>query len=462
MKRIFGLLLVLIASLPAAHAQELLTPQKCVDLVVERALTVKQQGNTVQTAVTQYFQSKMAFLPTVNAAWDYRLNFGTSFDLFAFQRVNQTTGFSSPALQVSLPVWDGLQRLNTYKQQGQNVLATQAGLKNVINDAINNMLVLYLQIVTAQNTLAITQNRITVLQEQRDRLNKLYLAGSITQADVLNLDAQIASENVTYLQQKNALERNKLLIIQALQLDPLKQYTFSAPDTSALNLAGDVLPDLGELIITARKTSPELEELQYRVQAAKFNVKSIKAGYYPSLNVNFGLSSNYSSNGGQFVADPITGQPSRNPDGTLKLNRTEYFSQLEDNFNQSISFSLSVPIFNNFRVRTNVQLAEINIMNTELSYQLAADNLTREVQQAYLDVVAAKEQYGAILQQITAAQAAFDQTELQYNAGKATLLSYQQALNTLTTAQQQKTVALYDYFFKRKLIDFYLGKPITF
>ena len=61
-----------------------------------------------------------------------------------------------------------------------------------------------------------------------------------------------------------------------------------------------------------------------------------------------------------------------------------------------------------------------------------------------------------------AMQESFTYTEKKYNAGMANNYEYTLARNNLTKAQSDMLQSKYDFIFKLKVVDFYMGRPMSF
>ena len=138
-----------------------------------------------------------------------------------------------------------------------------------------------------------------------------------------------------------------------------------------------------------------------------------------------------------------------------------FTSQFGNNFNQSIGVSLQIPIFNRYQARTNVRKAKLNYENAELSTQIARNNLSKTIIQAILDLQAADKQYQSATQTYQANKDALNVTQQRYNVGLVNTLLYNTALTNYNKAQNDMIQAQYTVIFRSKVIDYYLGNPIS-
>jgi outer membrane protein len=122
--------------------------------------------------------------------------------------------------------------------------------------------------------------------------------------------------------------------------------------------------------------------------------------------------------------------------------------------------SLNIPIFNAWQANTNINNSKINVLNVRYSLDLTKKNLYKEIEQKYLDAIAAKKKYLATKSSLQAAQEAFVYAEKKYTVGLINSLDYNQSKNKVTKAQSDLLQAKYQYVFAVKILDFYQGKTI--
>ena len=142
------------------------------------------------------------------------------------------------------------------------------------------------------------------------------------------------------------------------------------------------------------------------------------------------------------------------------LEDNPYFDQLDQNFGQSIGLSLNVPIYDNHRNKINVERAKLGILNAELDNRQAKQQLKADVQNAIAGARAARLELSASETSLEAAKAAYENAEKRYNLGAINTLELTTAKTNLDTQELNVVSAKYDYVFRLKIIDFYLGKEL--
>jgi outer membrane protein len=141
---------------------------------------------------------------------------------------------------------------------------------------------------------------------------------------------------------------------------------------------------------------------------------------------------------------------------------TPFDDQLSQNFNQSVFFSMNIPIFNNFSVKSSIEQAEVSALSAQYQLEQTKQTLTTSIESAWADARAASEQAVAQEAALVAAERAFLNTEKRYEAGASTAIDYADARTLFDNARVNALRAKYDLAFKSRILDFYMGKAMTF
>jgi outer membrane protein len=108
----------------------------------------------------------------------------------------------------------------------------------------------------------------------------------------------------------------------------------------------------------------------------------------------------------------------------------------------------------------NIKRAKLNVESGSIQLKQTKLQLEQEVRKAYADAVKAESNMKANEKAIQASQAAFTWNELRFNEGVIGMSEYLDARNRLQQAELNYLRSKYDWLFKKKIVDFYLGKSI--
>ena len=471
--------LVLICLFFSAAAQEnkkVWTLREIIDYAVSNNLTIKRSAYGVRTGEINLLQSKMAMLPNLNANGNYGINWGRTIDpttnIFTENEIrNSNLGATSALL-----LWNGFRLFYNLKQSDAELDAANEDLIKARNDVILNVITLYLNVVFNKELYTVAQLQLNTTQEQLQRTKKLADAGSVPLADVLNLDAQLATNEVNVIQQENALNLSLLQLKQALQLPASTPMDVELPNVDitndlVINKTADEIYDIATL------SMPEIRAAELRKQSSLYAVRSAKGNLYPRISVNASYNTVYSDQRRQFFPDGnfqiVTEQigyvqGSNSPvfrDLTVPTGNISVPSlgdQYRDNRGRSVGLNLQIPIFNGLSARSAMQRAAISRDLADISYLEISNTLRQAVETAYNNAMAAGKTYSSTERQLKARDEAYRMAKQRYSLGAVNFVDYQLAENNLFQSQSDLLRAKYDFIFRKKVLDFYQGLPLDF
>ena len=135
-------------------------------------------------------------------------------------------------------------------------------------------------------------------------------------------------------------------------------------------------------------------------------------------------------------------------------------SQLNNNFNQQVGLTLSVPIFTKRVVKTQVEEAKIQVDQAQLDLKNTKITLSQTVERAYINVENAKSQYDAALEQYNYNKESYRIASEQLKVGVANTVDFLLQKTLFVQAQQAFIQAKYNELLTLKIYDFYRGIPI--
>ncbi len=458
-----------------AKAQEVWSLERCITHAVDNNITIKQAQATVATNELAQKQAKASRYPNVNASVNAGNQYGRTIDPTTNQFLNQSIGFNSMSLNAGVNVFSGGQIHHQVKQAQWDTKAAQADAENSINTLALNVASAYLSILQAEEQLNNAGNRVKQSQEQLANTNKLIEAGNTPAGERFTIEAQIARDEQAQIIALNSLELGFLNLKQLLQLEPDYPMSIERPGVAISSTIDPETLALGELYQQALATQPNVKAADYRMQSADESISLAKAAYYPTVSLFGSLTSNYST---QFRKFTPTGEVRKDPFPTLVeisgmdvpvffyspeiiVEDLKYFPQLDQNFGQSLGVNVSIPIYSNHRNKLSVERARLNRVTSEMQNTQVRQQLKNDIQTAIANARSAKLQMAAAEKTLEAQKNAYVNTEKRHAIGGANSLELTTAKNNLDIAQNDLITAKYDYLFRLKIIDFYLGVPIT-
>ena len=99
-------------------------------------------------------------------------------------------------------------------------------------------------------------------------------------------------------------------------------------------------------------------------------------------------------------------------------------------------------------------------MSAQNDLQKTKNQLRKEIEQVRADVVAAEKQFQFTKKSAEALQESFNYNQQKFNKGMLNVYDYNDAKNKVIKAESDLLQAKYDYLFKLKILDFFMGKPL--
>lgn len=449
--------------------------QECIDYALENNLLVQDKELVMNTGEVNLKESKMGMLPTLNANAQYGRNWGRSInpETNTVTTLQQDNGFGG--ITLSWLVFNGGRVHNRIKQDHLSLEANKYDLQKTKNDVILNVITFYTNVIFNKELLENSKSQLASSQKQADRTRKQVAAGALALANLKNLEAQVATNEVSVINAENQVNLSILQLKQSMQLPANEELDVAIPEIQLdeADLAG-VNPQT--VYDIAESTLPEVKSADLQIQSAAVGEKVAKSGFYPRLTFSGQLNTNYSSLAADRGLVKFTGNKIDIPIGFVQGAGTPVLAtiderttipyttgaQLNDNFGKSVGMGISIPIFNNYSVNSNVQRAKIARERAEVFAEQTRQTLRQIIETASNDVLSASKAYQSSLKQVEAQEESFRATKQRYDNGAANYTDYQVAENTLFQAKSDLLRAKYDYIFKLKILDFYQGKSIEF
>jgi len=454
-----------------SSAQEVITIQQAVERTLQNNLQIKQAKLNESLSDENLRQAKNDILPTVNGNGSLNKNFGRSLDPSTYQFISQQFTSFNGSISVGFDLFAGFQKLNQIKQNKVLLAADQTATEKVKNDLILQVVTSYMQILYNRDLLAASKQQQDVARLSLNQQQQLLDAGNKTLADVSEAKSQVATAELNVTNAQNALTISELTLAQLMEMPANTPYDVQAPLINSFTAAGTET-NIQEVYESALKTFPDIKLATLRSEAALKAVDIAKGSYFPRLTLGGSAGTNYSSGRetviSRFPRTDTIGRTAigREPvtvDGfSVQTAKQSFGSQFTDNFNQSAGLSLSIPIFNGFLTRSNVRRAKINYQGNLLQEQTAKNNLNKVISQSVADLQAARARYLSTENAFTAQKDAFFVIEQRYNVGLVNSLDYNTSRTNRNKAETDFIQAKYDLLFRAKVIDYYLGRQITF
>jgi outer membrane protein len=272
-----------------------------------------------------------------------------------------------------------------------------------------------------------------------NQVKELVDAGVQPLANINDVEATL-SNNV----QQITIAENNLDLAQ-LTLSQLLQVSYVGFDVQAIDVnqpsAALLYDDVTPILDYAYKNRNEIKIAEKNIENAELNTEISKSGFMPTVTAGY-----------RFSTFAIF--------SNLDVSSNSFFNQLNDLKGHNFSVSANFPIFSRFQNKTAVARSKIQEENSRLDLEQSKLNLESNIQRAFTEAKGAFRTYEAAKTSLEAQELSFENSQERYNIGAMNAFNLEQGRINLLNAEASLTNAKYDFVFKTKVLDFYLGKPI--
>lgn len=304
-------------------------------------------------------------------------------------------------------------------------------------DVTLNVTLAYLQVLFAYEQVENAKSQVESTQSQVDKTQILVNAGTLLIGNLYTVQSQLATDKYNQVNADNQLSIAKVNLMQLMELPVDPAFDIVRPDLSNMVIGPTKVTKTDSIFSKALKVQPDVASSELKVASAETNLKISKAALYPRLSLSTGINSAYSD------------------------ARTDAFkAQLKQNLSESVRLNLSIPIFSQKQVSTSIQKSQINVFSSQLSAQDTKNQLRKNIEQAFNDMISAQNNYEAVQNQLISTETSYNDSKRKYELGMITATDFLIAKNNYSNALANLIRAKYNYLFTTKILDFYQGNPI--
>lgn len=419
------------------------TLEDCINYALEKNIQLQQNKISLQESEEDVKEAKAALFPSLSFSTGhnvvnrpYQENSSTVSGTEIISSDSKTTYSGNYGLNAQWTLWNGNQRLNNIKQQKTNREIAQLTVAETENMLKEQIAQLFIQILYADESIAINKGTVEVSRATYERAQELFKEGSISKADLAQLETQLSNDEYQLVTSESTLRNYKLQLKQLLELDNTKEMSLVLPHISDEHVM-ELLPSQTDVYQTALATRPEIKSSKLDIDNAKLAISSAKAGYMPTISLSASTSSTTNSS-----------------------SSNNWTQQMKYGWNNMIGLSLSLPIFDQRQTKTSIRKARLQYDTTQLNLINAQKELYSTIESLYLDALNAQQQYVAAETKLKSSQTSFDMVSEQFNLGMKNTVELLTEKNNLLSAQQQRIQAKYMAILNRTLLNFYAGQEI--
>lgn len=436
MKFWYKLILLTAVGLPISLlAQTQWSLRDCIDYARRENIKVKKAQVTEESSTVDIKQSKAALFPSLSGSISQNYNRAKDSSngyqykgLFAGQY----------GLSANWTVFDGLQNVNSIKQAKLQNQADNYYTQQQQNNIEISLTQTYMQLLYAKESIKNNENIVASSLVQLNQSKDFFDAGSITRSEYAQVEAQYSSDKYNLVLAQNSYDNYILQLKQLLELNINDQFDPYFPNIKDDEIES-LIPSKYEVYNTALAIMPEVKNSELGIDIAQLEKSSAKGGYLPTLSLNAGISSG----------------------NTWNSSYPSFSTQMGRNFNQYVGFTISIPIFDNRKNKSNVEKANLQIQDAQLTLTQTQKDLLSTIETLYQDAVSGQSKYNAAKDKVTSTELSYTLVKEQYALGMRNTVELTTEQTNYANALQDFLQAKYSALLSLKLLNFYQGKEIT-
>jgi outer membrane protein len=408
-------LLSVLSALVAAASADTLSLNGYVKLVLEHNPQPKIAAGAVQASSAAREKNRSSLLPHVGASAGIS-RAGRNSAAAGTGTYSTATGNSSSAgIDAQALVFDFGKTPLQYKASGKNLDAVNYDLKSTLQATVLDARSSYFNFLLSEQLLTVNEDAHKQAQLHYDQAKTLFDVGKQAQIAVTKANVDVANALVNVIHARNALK------LARVQLETTAGITINDPLVLTDSLGGteDSLT-MNDALTRALRNRPELLASKARLEAARLQLKSARASFFPSINASAGYNWRNSS---------VSTLPA--PDW--------------ENPGWNIGATLSLPLFQGGALHAGVRQADASLKQAMASLDATTLNVMQEVQQNVLQEIEARERISATTVLIVQATESLRMSQERYRTGIATSIEITDAEVTLADARSSHVQAQFDY-----------------
>ena len=413
--------------------------QDAVKMALDKNINLQMEKNNLQSAQALNLHNKALFLPSLGAGSSYNLNTGLQFNQLTGELYSTSSRGANLGVQADYTIFNGFGRVNTIRNSQFLMESQQNNVDYTKQTVIYNVARSYLMVLLDREILRIDKENLKSQQIGLDQIDGFVQTGTKPVADKLTQEATVKKLEVTKIRDENKLRMDYALLSQILMVDPGKNLDIVEPDWSTDKVLAQEY-DLNDLYESALANRPDYKKAMNDEAASQAAVGMAKAEYFPTLSAQYQYGSGYTSNYKDDVGETVPFNDQ------LKRNRSSY-----------LGISLYIPIFTQLKTVSDITRQKVLHDNYQLTVKNLESKVFQDVQTAYLNLVAARNEYYAAQSQYDAADEARKIQQESYELGVSDLVQLSTANQTYVDAAASRAQARYTLLFQKVLLDYAVG-----
>ena len=434
---------MLLGMCTSVSAQESWGLQDCIDYALKNNIQIQKNRINEEKGDVALWNRKGGLFPSLSFSTNQNMGYRPFTQVMSIVQGDQVTSTSSNVtyqgsygLNASVTLWNGGINYKNIKEQALQNEITKLQTEQSELSIQEQIAQLYVQIMYTKEALKVNEELLKTAQAQYDRGVEMQNQGQMAKADVVQLEAQLSSAKYDIANSQAQLENFKRQLKSVLELDINSDFNIKGDiPTDEKVLA--VIPSKLEAYNRALESRPEIKGAELGIDAANMQLDIAKRAHYPTVRASASLGSNHSSG-------------SQNNWGT----------QMKSNLSVSAGVTVSVPIFDNRQIASNIRNAKLNQVNSQLDLKDKKTALSNTIEQYWINANSNQQSYLAAKARVKSQEASYELLNEQFQNGLKSTVDVLQGRDNVINAEQSMLQSKYTTLLNIQLLKFYTGEQI--
>lgn len=436
------------AALGFGQQTTVLTLDDCIKTGLEKSTEILKTNNAVKLTGVQLMAAYGQFLPDLGFSANYTFNGGKNLLTTSVPTlIDSRQNILNYQLISSINLFNGFYDYSALKAAKLNKAGIEFSLERVKQSIAFDIAQSYLQLILDRRIAAYAKENLKASTDREAQLNELTAVGRKAVSDYYQQQAQTSSDKLFLIQAEEKVKNDKIILLKKIRIAEPDKYEIADIVTDTVPLSPDY-QNVDNVVAKALKQRADLKLAETNMKIADWNIRQYKSGYYPKLNLNYGLI----SNGGYLDRLYVNGVNELATMPQEPLGKA-LFGQVYG----TVGLGLSWKIFDKFQTRSAVAAYRIYRSNTEIDRDDLTVQITADVRQAFNDYVSALQQIETSNKGLFAANQSYEVIKGRYAVGSSNFIDLSNAQAVLLQAEVNRAQALIKLSLQKKLIDYLAG-----
>ena len=428
----------------AARAQEAWNLERCINYALENNIQIQKNRVSEQEGEVALWQDKGALFPSLSFSTSHSMGYrpfeeGTNIvqNGQVTNTKNKVTYQGSYGLNAQWTLWNGgVNQKNIKKQEVQNEI-TRLNTEQSELTIQEQIAQLYVQIMYTKEAILVNEKLQKTAQSQYERGLEMMNQGQLAKADVAQLEAQLSNARYDVTSSRTQLLNYKRQLKALLELDLNTEFDVGGDiptDEQVLAL----VPSAQDAYAKALEVRPEIKSAQLAIDAADMQLDIARRGFYPTIGIAASMG-----------------------DSHYSASRDGVGNQMKENLNISAGVTISVPVFDNRRNRSNVKSARLSQVTSKLDLQDKKNTLSSTIEQYWLNANSNQQNFLAARDRVKSQEASYELLNEQFQNGLKNTVDVLQGRDNVISAAQDLLQSKYTTLLNVQLLKFYTGEKIN-